>query len=115
MLRGANKVTNPQNRALQILSENRIERPGQFARLMWPDAEGWARTTKCGAYGVCRGGGMRMAAGGYLGRLRKAGLVKNGWSEAGQRIFTLTDAGQAAMREGNAQDQNTQDVEEKAR
>lgn len=28
-------------KALRIIQSHTIERPGQFARYMWPNAEGW--------------------------------------------------------------------------
>lgn len=69
------KLTPSQFRALKIIRDNRIEMPRQFARLMWPDSDGWDRYTKCGPYGVTRGGGMSIAGGGYLGKLCSGGLI----------------------------------------
>lgn len=72
------KLTKQQVRAVRILcrAENPVK-PKAFARAMWPDAEGWQSYAKCGAKGVSRGGGMVLAAGGYLGRLRVAGIAKD--------------------------------------
>ena len=63
-------------RALTTLDRHEALLPNEFARLMWPDAPGWRHHTRCGRKGVTPGGGMVLAAGGYLGRLCKAGLIE---------------------------------------
>ncbi len=83
-------MTPTQRRALEILKYNMIEAPSQFARLMWPDSEGWKHHTKKG-HGTTRGGGMAVAAGCYLGKLRRAGLVSN-------MSFILTAKGEEALK-----------------
>ena len=65
-------------RALVILRDHGPLRPREFAELMWPDSEGWLRYAKCGPYGSHKGGGMYLAGGGFLGRLRVKGLVEYG-------------------------------------
>lgn len=79
-------------RALQVLAGGPI-RPAEFARRLWPNAEGWSRCSKCGR-GSHRGGGMVLAAGGYLGRLRKLGLAEAGSTPGTTRI---SRAGRAAL------------------
>lgn len=75
-------ITDKQAEALQKILENQKKypldaiRPAEFAKLMWPDSEGWERHARCGPKGVSRGGGMRLAAGGYLGRLCRDDLVR---------------------------------------
>lgn len=61
-------ATDRQLRALRIIAEGSVERPGQFALLMWPDAEAWRRPAKCGNHGVSKGGGMRTVGSTYLGK-----------------------------------------------
>lgn len=68
-------MTKQKTRALELIRLHVIDSPGQFAWLMWPDAPGWKRLVKAGPNGVCHGGGMRLAGGGYLGKLKKAGLI----------------------------------------
>lgn len=68
-------MTDVERRALEIVARYGPIMPREFAALMWPDSPGWKRHSKCGPKGVSQGGGMRLAAGGYLGRLRKRGLV----------------------------------------
>lgn len=64
-------------RALQIIKAyGRPIYPRDFARLMWPDSEGWQHSTKCGPKGVTRAGGMNLAGGAYLGKLAQRGLVQ---------------------------------------
>lgn len=74
-------------RALEIIRDNEIERPKQLARLLWPDSEGWHRVHNVG-HGASSGAAMPMAAGGLIGRLRKAGLIY-GWEVP----LRLTDKG----------------------
>lgn len=83
-----------QRRALEILKYNMIEAPAQFARLMWPDSPAWKNHTKKGR-GTTRGGGMAVAAGCYLGKLRRAGYVSN-------IGFILTTEGEKALENENS-------------
>lgn len=64
-------------RALTILKAGSC-RPAEFAKKMWPDADGWRRSIKCGG-GSHMGGGMVLAAGGYLGKLRRDGWAQSGY------------------------------------
>jgi hypothetical protein len=82
-------LTETQARALQIIREHNIVMARQFARFMWPVSDGWSTHTNCGR-GVSKGGGMNLAAGGYLGKLRRRKLI-NG--TGGGRRFVLTDLG----------------------
>lgn len=91
-------LTETQARALSIIKNDEPRRPAEFARLMWPDAEAWVRPAKCGQYGVSRGGGMRMAGGAYLAKLRKAGLITSPPSGSGYR-YMLTPDGQRLLAE----------------
>jgi len=68
-------LSKARRRALEILRDNPGVTAGRFGHLMWPDAEGHKHHTKCGNKGVSVGGGMNLAAGGFLGKLIKAGLV----------------------------------------
>ncbi|WP_415912263.1 hypothetical protein [Neptuniibacter sp. QD37_11] len=64
-------------KSLKIVSKHPGVTPGQFAKLYFPsDHEGWQRTARAGR-GVCRGGGLRLWAGGWLGKLRKRGLINS--------------------------------------
>lgn len=62
-------------KALIIIRDRKPERPGDFAFLMWSDSPKWQNTTKAGKNGVSKGGGMNLAAGGYLGKLKSQGLI----------------------------------------
>ena len=81
-----------------VMPHHRAMRPREFAAEMWPDSPAWNRVAKCGQNGVHRGGGMYLAAGGFLGKLSHTGLVEyTGW-ESGycitrQGIQALEDAG----------------------
>jgi hypothetical protein len=90
------RLTDTTVRALRLLRDVRIDSARQFARLMWPDADGWTTHTKCGAYGTTHGGGMNLAGGAYLGRLKSRGLV-DGYG-GGRSQFSLTAEGEAALR-----------------
>ena len=78
----------PSIRALKIIVNNPDIRPSEFAEKMWPDSLGHKKFTRCG-YGTHRGGGMHLAGGGFLGRLRRKGLIGRGW-KAG---YYLTNKG----------------------
>lgn len=62
-------------KALMIIRDRKPERPGEFAFLMWADSPKWQNRTKAGKNGVSKGGGMNLAAGGYLGKLKSQGLI----------------------------------------
>lgn len=93
-------ISETQAKALSIIVAHgsEITRPADFAGFMWPDSECWTNRTSCG-YGTSIGGGMPLAAGGYLGKLEKAGLVR--WhSGKGEydRKWTLTDKGEQELK-----------------
>lgn len=98
-------LSKAQRRALEILRDNPGIAPRAFAKKMWPDSEGHKHHTKCGNKGVSVGGGMNLAAGGFLGKLAKAGLVAAGheWRLYGMGPlgYFLTVAGKAALREAS--------------
>lgn len=91
------KLSKVQRRALQLLQERGPLRPAAFAEFMWPNSEGWAHHTKCGPSGSHRGGGMPLAAGGYLGKLSKLRLVRPEY-RGGTRVYTITSAGIKALK-----------------
>lgn len=63
-------------KSLRIIAASPGIKPGQFAESYFPrDYSGWDRVCKCGPYGVTRGGGLILWAGGWLGRLKQRGLV----------------------------------------
>jgi hypothetical protein len=77
-------------KALQIIKDAGAVSPKQFSHLMWPDAEGHGVPGSCG-YGVAFGIGMWKAAGSFLGRLRRLGLIKNNNSLSDKGLKTLKD------------------------
>jgi hypothetical protein len=86
-------------RALAIISEHAGESlgPQRFAHHYFPkDHPGWKRIGKCGAHGSRRGSGLVLWAGGFLGKLRAAGLI-DWWNRSGEygasRKCYLTKAG----------------------
>lgn len=100
----AKKLTDKQIKALIILRDHGPMRPEEFARRMWPDALGWKKHGKCGPYGATTGVGMRLGAGGYLGRLRKAGLAEYRWSADRYGTYTgISPDGLDALRERTAE------------
>ena len=84
-------------KALIVIRENQIERPKQFARLLWPDSEGWQRVHKVG-HGASRGAMMSFAAGGLLGKLRCQGYIVGGYPD---RPALLTDKGKEQINKSN--------------
>ena len=94
------KLTDFRRRALEIIRDNPGIWPARFAELAWPDSEGWRRQRKCGNHGAHRGGGMYVAAGQYLGKLRREGLIYS-HSKTGQTCAYLTGDGRDALRESD--------------
>ena len=95
-------LSTARRRALEILRDNPGVTASRFAHLMWPDAEGHKHHTKCGPKGVSVGGGMNLAAGGFLGKLVRAGLVvlthPRYGTYTGLGEFYLTREGASALR-----------------
>ena len=84
-------------RALEIILEHKPNRPGEFAYHMWPESKKWNMRVRCGN-GVSVGGGMNLAAGGFLGRLKKQGLIYWDWKSTGyDRNYYLTDKAKALL------------------
>lgn len=81
--------------ALQIIRDNDIRSPREFAKKMWPNSEGWQRVHKVG-HGVHRGAAMALAGGGFLGKLRGQGLIGICGGYNRERIF-LTDKGKERL------------------
>lgn len=92
----AEKLTDAQRRALEIVQSNPGISAAEFARKMWPESHGWNTRRKCGGYGVHKGGGMYVAAGQYLGKLHRAGLVKRSFGTIPPSTY-ITPAGRAAL------------------
>jgi len=82
-------------RALLIIRDNDVRSPRDFARLMWPDSEGWKRVHKVGR-GSSRGAAMSLAGGGFLGKLHQKGLILNNLPR--ERII-LSDKGDEKLRQ----------------
>jgi len=81
-------------KALQIIRDFNITHARQFASLMWPDSDGWTTHTRCGNNGVSHGGGMNLAGGAYIGKLRQRGLV---FGAGGGRRICLTEEGRTLL------------------
>ena len=87
-------MTKKQIRALTIIAAVEEIRPARFAEWMWPNSPGWTRVAKCG-HGSHRGGGMYLAAGGYLGKLRRKGWLWHGFYD--HFSYRLSDEGRRAL------------------
>ena len=90
-------------KALRLIRDYTITMPREFAKMMWPDSEGWQRVINVG-HGASAGAGMPYAAAGFIGRLDYKGLCR--WSydrDTDRRTLYLTDKGreELATAEGN--------------
>jgi hypothetical protein len=92
-----NKLSAFRRRALEVIAANPGITPSEFAYHMWPGSDGWRHHTKCGPKGVTRGGGMRLAGGAHIGKLRTAGLVTWHYDHFRRGGWRITDAGRAAL------------------
>lgn len=97
-------LTECQLRALRILVLHGPLAPKGFAEYLWPaDHPGWRRVGNCGQ-GSSRGVGMRLSAGGYLGKLLKLGWVEWAPERFGHlREFRVTREGLDVMRVAESQ------------
>ena len=94
------RPTAAQLRALAILRDHGPMMPKRFAERMWPDSPSWKKVVRCGAHGSHRGGGMYGAAGGFLGKLVRAGLVRRTTRRSyDYNDYELSPAGRAALQE----------------
>lgn len=96
-------ATASQLRALTILAAHGPLRPREFAQSMWPRSPGWKSSARCGAHGSHRGGGMYLAAGGFLGKLAKRGWVRRDYrfmhGSAIDDGYRLTDLGRQVLHD----------------
>ena len=88
-------ITDKTARALSILRDACVTAT-EFAERMWPDSPGWKRVSNLGAHGASAGACMPYAAGGYLGRLRKRGLVEH---DPTHGLYMIARAGTTALDE----------------
>lgn len=86
-------------KALKLLENKKPERPSEFARIMWPNSPRWTRRVKCGRNGVSVGGGMNLAGGAFLGKLRKANLISYYYPDDYATRYILTSDGQQAIKD----------------
>lgn len=94
------QLTDAQRRALEIVRDHGPIYPSEFGKRMWPDHDGHRRYVRCGPNGVTRGGGMRLAAGGFLGKLAAKGWIRRSVRVSSPTMFTgyaLTNAGRKAL------------------
>lgn len=92
-------MTAATKRALKILEAKPGGlKPSDFAEAMWPDSSGWKRIHKCGPGASSPGVCMALAAGGFLGRLRKQGLTEIVHLECFS-LHRLTKRGREALYE----------------
>ena len=86
-------------RALAIVRDHGgALKPQAFARHYFPyDHPGWSRHTRCG-HGTTVGGGLRLWAGGFLGKLEHAGLIERGYGRDTRGRVWLTEAGLAMLK-----------------
>lgn len=77
--------------------------PNTFATELWPPDDprydaSWRRVSKVGTHGSTRGVGMWRAGGGFLGKLKRQGLIQQHYINDFDRTFWLTPAGEAELK-----------------
>lgn len=95
------RLTQSNRRALEILRDVKEMYPRQFSKAMWPDSPCWKHHTKAGPGGVMLAGGMNLAAGGYLAKLLRRGLVSLRYSSVHQPFYSISTKGRKALEEGH--------------
>lgn len=90
-------------KSLQVLADHpQGIRPREFAHVRWPDSDGWQRSSRAGANGSHRGGGMYLTAGGHLGKLVNAGLAARNYRDPLDTSVSITEAGRQALKDAEA-------------
>lgn len=105
----SSSLSEPLKKALTIIRDRKPERPSDFAFLMWGDSPKWQNTTKAGKNGVSKGGGMNLAAGGYLGKLKSQGLIVISIGKFGN-VYRLTPKAIQLLKEDNLKNYCPSDV-----
>lgn len=96
----ADDLSESQLRAIRVLYVHGPMTAASFAARMWPRGKMHWRSHKKGNNGASRGGSVGWVAGGYLGRLRKADLVRDRWlKRRGLREFEETEHARELLRE----------------
>lgn len=94
------KLTTSQRKALGIIDMNPSILPREFAKKMWPNSEGWRMHSGHGSH-TRRGGGMALAGGNYLGKLRKLDLIYEDYrpsiGDSFRRVHRLTSLGKELL------------------
>lgn len=85
--------------ALRVLAEHGPLSPSQFADRYYPREDPrWRRQCKCGR-GSHPGMQLVTGAGGFLGKLTKAGLASRSYRDYGHRVrYGITAAGRERLR-----------------
>lgn len=91
-------------KALIIIRDRKPERATEFAFLMWNDSEKWNNSTKSGKNGGTKGGGMALAGGGYLGRMKKDGWINIRIGKFGNQ-YSLTEKAEKALEQENSNEE----------
>jgi hypothetical protein len=91
-------LTDFQRKALTLIRDHEIAYARQFGELLWGrDHPSWRKTSKAGPHGSTVGGGMNLASGACLGKLRKQGLISF-FGGQGER-YRLTEKGRKLLDE----------------
>lgn len=94
-------MTGPQRRALEVLWEYGPLEREEFAKAMWPESPSW-KHPQYSEFDGWRNYSLEGAAGTFLGRLKKLGLVTDagqvGWWREIQPLWGLTELGQRVLR-----------------
>lgn len=106
-------ITEKAARALAILRrEDRITSASFFADQMWPDSPAHHISYNQGAHGSCKGKGIWLSAGSYLGKLQKRKLVR--WDRTEYAMgYEITSLGLKALEKWENANPNKKPLEEK--
>lgn len=88
--------------ALLILRDRKPKSYSDFAELFWHDNPMHQRSSNAGTHGSRRGAGAWLAAGSYLGKLSKSGIVMSHLRQSSIEylgIASLTAKGDAILKE----------------
>lgn len=90
------KISDKTIQALKIIRDSEEISASDFALKMWPNSPKWKKVYNTGD-GATSGKGMWLAAGSYLSKLRKAGLLWSGFSNI--YWYRLSSDGRKVLKE----------------
>lgn len=95
------RLSDRQKEAIRIIQENPGITARRFGELFWPDHVSQRKASN-NSYGCQYGKAGWLMAGSYLGKLRKKGIIRNGFALISESGFHLTSKGEVLYETNRA-------------